>query len=178
MLSAMPSPLGHALAAAAVGLAVLPPRERAAVLRSGAAFAAIGMAPDLDLLIGRHSAETHSIGAAFLVASFAAWRPAWFGTGRLRVWLAVLLAYLSHPVLDALSLDTSPPLGVMLFWPFDAGYYQTGWSVFGAISRRYWLPEFVTYNVWAVARELVVLGPLTWLAARRARVASPRAQKD
>ena len=39
-----------------------------------ATLVAVGVAPDLDLLCGRHSAETHSVGAAVIVASIAAWR--------------------------------------------------------------------------------------------------------
>jgi hypothetical protein len=42
-----------------------------------------------------------------------------------------------------------------------------------AISRRYWLPEFWTFNALALARELVILLPLAWLVftARRRPVA-------
>jgi membrane-bound metal-dependent hydrolase YbcI (DUF457 family) len=171
----MPSPIGHGLAAVATGWAVAAPAgERGDRWRQAATLAAIGVAPDLDLLIGRHSAETHSVGAALLVASVAAWRRwpvAAAGATRWRVWLAVFLAWLSHPILDALALDTSPPLGVMLFWPFESGYHQTGWSAFAAISRRYWLPEFVTYNAVALLRELAILVPAvaTVFFARRAR---------
>jgi hypothetical protein len=32
-----------------------------------------------------------------------------------------------------------------------------------AISRRYWLPEFWTYNLRALARELLILVPLLTL---------------
>jgi membrane-bound metal-dependent hydrolase YbcI (DUF457 family) len=162
------------MAGLAIGWAVAgrdPDRRRG--LAQAATLASIAIAPDLDLLVGRHSAETHSLGAAAIVASVAAWwgwRLGREGTGPARVWLAAFFVWLSHPVLDALALDTSPPLGVMIFWPFATGYHQTGWAVFDAISRRYWLPEFVTYNLWAVIREVVLLGPPTfvvWWARRR-----------
>ncbi|MEZ5318882.1 MAG: metal-dependent hydrolase [Vicinamibacterales bacterium] len=157
----MPSPVGHAMAAVAVGLAVSPAAgpARADRWRQAAVLAAAGVAPDLDLLVGRHSMETHSVGAAILVASIAAWRLWPAGPTRTRIWLAMFAAWMSHPICDALSLDTSPPLGVMILWPFDAGHYQTGWSLFAAISRRYWLPEFVWHNALAVVREIVILAP-------------------
>jgi hypothetical protein len=32
--------------------------------------------------------------------------------------------------------------------------------VFTAISRRYWIPGFVSYTVFAVVREIVILAPV------------------
>ena len=73
----MPTPLGHALGAAAAGWAVGPPlnpTDRAVALRRGLWFALLGMFPDLDLIWGLHRGPTHSIGAA-LVAGLAAAAP-------------------------------------------------------------------------------------------------------
>jgi hypothetical protein len=72
----------------------------------------------------------------------------------------VLAAWAVHPMLDMLALDTSAPLGVMILWPASQEHYQTGWSVFTAISRRYWMPGFVEYTVLAVAREFAILLPV------------------
>jgi membrane-bound metal-dependent hydrolase YbcI (DUF457 family) len=143
MIEAMPSPIGHGLAAIAVGLGVAGPApDAAAAWRRIAILAAIGMAPDLDLLIGRHSRETHSLGAAAIVASLAAALRWPVATSRLRIWCTVALAWLSHPLLDALALDTSPPLGVMALWPFTRTHYQTGLSLFGPIARSVRQPGF------------------------------------
>ena len=71
--SFMPTPLGHALGAAAAGWAVAPPvsrLERAVILRQGIWFAILGMFPDLDLVWGLHRGPTHSVGAA-LIAGLA-----------------------------------------------------------------------------------------------------------
>ena len=69
----MPSPIGHGLAAVAAGwLVAKPSSSRRKLLIQSATLAAIGVMPDLDLLINRHSAETHSIGAAAIVATFSA----------------------------------------------------------------------------------------------------------
>jgi hypothetical protein len=41
---------------------------------------------------------------------------------------------------------------------------QTGWSVFAAISRRYWVEGFVAYTSLAVLREVVLLAPILGIA--------------
>jgi membrane-bound metal-dependent hydrolase YbcI (DUF457 family) len=158
-------------AVAAGWLAGRPAAERRVRWRQVALLAAIGIAPDLDLLIGRHSMETHSVGAAALVGALAAWRRWPVASTRTRIFAAVFLAWLSHPLFDTLALDTSTPLGVMLFWPFSREHLQTGWSVFAAISRRYWLDGFVSYTLLAIAREVIILAPLVPLvyAIRRVR---------
>jgi hypothetical protein len=48
----------------------------------------------------------------------------------------------------------------MALWPASRDYYESGLHVFMAISRRYWLPGFWTYNLRALARELVILAPV------------------
>ncbi len=157
----MPSPIGHGLAAVAAGWAI------AGLLAVGQArwrqitiLVAIGLAPDLDLLWGRHSRETHSVGAALIVATVAAWQRWPVASTRTRIWLAVCLAWLTHPLLDAMSSDTSIPIGIMAFWPWSADFYSTGWDVFGPISRRYWLDNFWSINLASIARELMFLGPV------------------
>ncbi len=78
----MPSPVGHALGGAIVGL-VCDRRGRStgsALVRLRAALtsrlviasAVAGALPDLDFLWGRHNMETHSLGAAVL-AGIAVW---------------------------------------------------------------------------------------------------------
>jgi hypothetical protein len=166
----MPSPIGHGLAALAAGWSI------AGVLAVGRArwkqiaiLVAIGVAPDLDLLWGRHSRETHSVGAAVIVATVAAWQRWPVASTRLRIWCTVCAAWLMHPLLDALALDTSVPLGIMAFWPFSQEHYQTGLSVFGPISRRYWLDTFWPTNLASIARELAILLPvvaLVWWTRR------------
>jgi len=135
------------------------------LLRQVAILVAIGMAPDLDLLIGRHSMETHSIGAAALVATLAAWQRWPVASSRVVIWVAVALAWMSHPLLDALGSDTSAPYGVMAFWPFSTEHVRTGWDVFGPISRRYWRDDFWSINASSVLREVLVLAPIVALVA-------------
>lgn len=162
----MPSPLGHGLAALAAGWAVAGrPNARPELIKQVAILVAIGVAPDLDLLIGRHSMETHSIGAAVIVATIAAWQRWPVATSRTTIWVAVALAWLSHPLLDALGSDTSAPIGVMALWPFSREHFQTSWQVFEAISRRYWRDDFWRLNISAALREVLVLTPVLAVVA-------------
>ena len=154
-----------------------------------AVFAVVGVIPDFDLLAAMHRGPTHSLTAAAM-AGVAAWmwctavrarrrgapgqevRPR---PGPLRLALAVSAAYATHTLLDWLGADTSSPVGIMALWPASRGYYESQRHVFLAISRRYWLPDFWTLNLYAVAREVAILGPLAavvvWLrsGSRRGR---------
>ena len=49
--------------------------------------------------------------------------------------------------------------------PSAASTYESSLHIFHAISRRYWLQEFWTFNLFALLRELLILGPITVLAA-------------
>jgi membrane-bound metal-dependent hydrolase YbcI (DUF457 family) len=149
----VPSPVGHALGGLIVGEIIAP----SALL----VCAVAGMAPDLDFAWGRHNMETHSLGAAL-----------WAGlvvllwTRKPRLAIAVTLAWSSHVLFDWLGSDDTPPLGVMAFWPLTTDFYFANAFVFEAISRRYWLDNFLTHNAWAVITEVAILGPLLFIAAR------------
>jgi membrane-bound metal-dependent hydrolase YbcI (DUF457 family) len=141
-------------------------------------YAAAGTIPDLDLAFGSHSGPTHGLGAAIIAGAATM-----LAIRRMRppfsdVWLAVggavAAAYASHILLDWLGTDTSPPIGIMVLWPFSRQYYESPLHLFMAISRRYWLPEFWTYNLLAMGRELLILVPLLVVTiAARGRTANP-----
>ncbi|MEO7192190.1 MAG: metal-dependent hydrolase [Vicinamibacterales bacterium] len=166
----MPSPVGHALGAVTCGwIAARPYATSRALLVQAAVLAVVGMAPDLDLLVHHHRAQSHSIGAAAIVASIAAWQRWPVGPRRWRIWCAVFLAWASHPLLDALGEDTAVPLGVMAFWPLTHDYFLTHWDLFSPVSRSWRSPTFVAYNTRALIREVALLGPLaaaTWWLRR------------
>jgi len=126
-----------------------------------ALYAAMGMAADLDLLVGAHSGPTHGLGAAVIVG-MATWIVLRMrgGSGGARTACASAIAYGSHTLLDWLGTDSSPPIGIMALWPVSREYYESSWHVFMAISRRYWLPEFWTFNLSALVRELLILVPI------------------
>lgn len=165
----MPSPLGHALAGAAAGWAVAGPaavrdahgRPRRLWI-TGAAFALLGMLPDLDLLTASHRGASHSISAALLVGVAGA-----LLTRRWRLGLAAAAAFGSHALLDWLGSDTSAPFGIMALWPFVREHYHSRIDLFDAISRRYWLPGFWEQNARAIGRELLILLPPLGLVIHR-----------
>jgi LexA-binding, inner membrane-associated putative hydrolase len=171
----MPSPLGHALAGAAAGWAIVgsPSRSsrgaaRRSLWRLGAFFGLLGVAPDIDLLFASHRGPTHSLGAA-LIAGLAV--AAVTRQGRTAV--AAAAAYASHTLLDWLSADTSVPVGIMALWPFSREYYQASVHLFESIWRRNETPDFWSHNARAIAQELIILVPATllaWRASNRHRV--------
>ncbi len=164
----MPSPVGHACAGVAAGwLSRGLHRERGftdsrgsdragpAEWQAALLFAAIGMLPDIDLLFGAHSGPTHGVGAALIVAGAA--------LGLTRSWrwaFAIGAAYGSHILLDWLGTDTKAPIGIMALWPFTHGYYESGLHVFMGVSRQIHAPNFWSYNVRALLREMIVLLPI------------------
>ena len=157
----MPSPVGHALGGIAVGWGIAPRRD----WRAAAVLAVVAAAPDLDLLVGDHRGFSHSVGAACIAGAIA-----WVITRRPRWGVAVALAWASHVLLDWMSHDTRPPIGVMAFWPLTRDYYKSSLDVFPAVSRRYWLAEFWVYNLKALLVEFVILAPIAaivvWLTPR------------
>lgn len=163
----MPTPLGHALGAAAVGWAIGPPHppaERAVALRHGLWFALLGMFPDLDLIWGLHRGPTHSVGAALIVSLAAAAL-----TNNPRLGAAAGCAYATHALLDWLGADSSMPVGIMALWPASWEYYQASTPFFDSVWRRNETPDFWSHNVKALAKELLILVPLAWAAWRVAR---------
>jgi inner membrane protein len=133
-------------------------------------LAALGMAADLDLLVGAHRAYSHSLGASFLIL-LAAMAVAPSSEPRLLTGVACGAAYASHLLLDWLGADTSVPIGIMALWPFSSDYYQSPVDWFLSTERRYWLPQFWTVNFAAVTREVGTLLPIAaavyWIRRRK-----------
>ena len=165
----MPTPLGHALGAAAAGWAVAPRVQRLstplrATLWRGGWFAVLGMLPDLDLVLaGFHRGPTHSLGAALIVGLAAAAL-----TNNARLGAAAGCAYGTHALLDWLGDDSSMPVGIMALWPASWEYYKASRPIFDSVWRRHETPDFWSHNIVAVARELIILVPLAGLGLWRA----------
>lgn len=182
----MPSPIGHALAGVAVAwTADLVPGDRAWrtapvgagwYLRAGDgltfACAALGAAPDLDLLFAAHRTVTHSIGAVFFVGLFCAALAANARRPVARVALMCAAAYGSHLFLDWLGTDTNPPQGIEALWPISREWFISGTDVFRETERReVWTSASMLKNLRAIVQEMAILGPTVvalWLVRVKA----------
>jgi membrane-bound metal-dependent hydrolase YbcI (DUF457 family) len=163
----MPTPIGHALAAVAAGWAIGGvARERRGIAIQVATLAALGTMPDLDLLVAQHRGVSHSIGAAAIAATILAAARWPLAGSRRMIWIAAWIAWVTHPILDSLALDTAAPIGVMAFWPLSSAYVQTGLEVFAPVSRSIDSPTFLPTARIALTRELLILVPITYLAWR------------
>lgn len=170
----MPSPLGHGLAGLAAGWAVAPPAKgRRPLIAQAALFIALGAAPDLDLLVGRHRYETHSIGAAVIAGAVAALMRWPVAATRARIFWATCAAWATHPLLDMLAPDHWPPIGVMAFWPISRGFYITGLEWFLPIDRDWRSSAALRLDARAAVREMVILVPVVvlvwWIRSGRDR---------
>jgi hypothetical protein len=191
----MPSPFGHSLAGLTVAWAAdLFPGERAWRVapvdaswyrRAGngltAACALLAMAPDLDLGFTRHRTYTHSVGAVVIVGLFVyliATR------ARARIALMCAAAYASHLLLDWLGVDLYPPPGLQVLWPFDSGWYISGFDLFRQTRREQLFTwPVIEQNLLAIAQELAILVPIAaalWLVRVKtlAGLAPEQARRD
>jgi membrane-bound metal-dependent hydrolase YbcI (DUF457 family) len=175
----MPSPLGHLMAGAMIGLAgefdSARGAETAPLARGDSALALVrrsitplvvvcaGLAasPDLDMLVHAHRTWSHSLGAAGAVwapAAVVAWR---LRLPVLKVATICAAAYGSHVVLDWLAYPDFPTSGPMALWPFSHRHYSSGLDLFLELRprTRWGLRGMVAANLHALAREMLVLLP-------------------
>jgi inner membrane protein len=170
----MPSPVGHALGGIAAGWLLEPEHTRTTMSRTGQhvatlGLAALGIAADLDLVVGAHRGASHSLGAVAFVA-LVSWCLIGARPGRGRWTAAIAAAYGSHLLLDWLGSDTSAPFGIPALWPLTSTYYQAPWPLFSAVSRRIHQPElFWMPNARALAREVLILLPIVVLVGYKVR---------
>ena len=186
----MPTPVAHALGGIAASclvvagssLALRKPASRRGLetvigrigLRRGIiGVAALGVVPDIDLLLGIHRGVTHSLGAVLVAAAIAG---ALAPVARLPVTLAAAAAFGSHLLLDWLGADPSPPHGIMAWWPWSNQFYLSDTPLFMRVCREYWIADCWRHNALAVSRELLLLAPVTLgalLVARRSLQGKP-----
>ncbi len=171
----MPSTLGHSLAG------VLVNESRLFMLgKSHAQCVVIALVlanfADIDIIPGLfygnpnrfHHGVTHSFGAALIVGFLFAlifykwqtrfWSPFGFAT----------LVYSSHLLLDILTIDTSYPFGVPLWWPVSSKYFIAPITIFSDVNKdsataTFFQSLFTTHNLFAALLEIVILGPIVLL---------------
>lgn len=181
----MASPIGHALA----GYAAFRGFDRTAGSQQRSillACAFLAISADLDflpgILLGRpalyHQGMSHSFVVAMGVSLAAAGLFALQGFRFLLLWGQFFIAYASHLLLDLFGPDSREPLGIPLFWPISEQHFLSPVQVFLGFShvsstsggRAEWINGVLqTQNLYAVARELLVLLPLVILITRLCR---------
>jgi membrane-bound metal-dependent hydrolase YbcI (DUF457 family) len=180
MLVFMPTPIGHALAGAAVALAgdIASPSLRSQVeFKTGLVIlAGLAALPDLDLLYPPiHRAFTHSAGAVILITIVGAAVTGWV-TRRRAIGFGALCgaAWASHLLLDWLGVDPNPPFGIKAWWPFSGQWFIAARQIFPGTERRHlFTAAALATNLYAVAIETVMLAPIVlglwWLRSRMKR---------
>ncbi len=172
----MPTSIGHTFAGAFLNeTKMFSPANT--VLKSLLVSVILANLADIDFLPGLlagnpnrfHHGVTHSLGATLLVGLLFGF---YFYSKRNQFWAPFAfsgLLYLSHVGLDYLTVDTSPPHGVPIFWPLSGKYYLSPISVFSSVhkdsaSATFFQSLFVAENASTIFREIFVLGPLVLLA--------------
>jgi hypothetical protein len=177
----VPSPLGHALGGFAAGWLIAPnpppplPAEehartplwrRAARWHRAWLFVAVGLAADIDFVVGQHRSYTHSVGAILGVFGVSLL----LARGRARDWvrlaIAIAASYTSHILFDWLGADSPAPRGLMALWPFTDAHYVSGLEIFPVVSRKIWTLRAWKLNLIAAVTETVVLGSAAVLCWR------------
>ena len=173
----MPSPIGHALAGAAIAWSF---RRTPSITSGGGwklplACALCAALPDIDLIyMPTHRTATHSVPVAVLLTIVAAavtgwvnpirdWPRSRFGVGphTFVVGLACGLAWSSHVLLDWLGADANPPFGVQAFWPFLDTWFYSGLDVFPGTQRRDPLSmRAILINLRAAVHETLLMGSI------------------
>lgn len=167
----MPTPIGHTLS----GILLLS-YFRISIKQMGLILMVIFFAllPDIDLAFGYvagnpnlyHHMATHSL--LFVVAAGIGggllW--GWFQPAE-KKWAVILFtgAGVLHLLLDMLSVDTSVPYGMPLFWPFWSDYYIAPVAVFSDVyrssdSRDFFVSLYNRHNLYAILLEIGILSPI------------------
>ena len=132
--------LAHATAGYLAYEALRPAGPHRLDLLAGAVL--LANAPDLDfvpgLLMGRpdafHRGVTHTLGAALLVTvttwAIARWRhaerPGWWAG-------FAAAAYGSHLLVDWMTVDAVPPVGIRMLWPLSAAWLHAPFNLLGEV---------------------------------------------
>jgi hypothetical protein len=187
----MPSPIAHSLIGLTLGLIRFLPSYRRwdelagqfrALWRPLLFCVLLANAPDLDYFFGLfrgnanyyHQTVTHTL-VWVGVTALAIW-----AYGRLRerraAWLSLglLLALLSsHLLADWLTVDRSPPIGLMLFWPFSDRFFHATWAFFPPPAKQTLASLWSLQNLRLVLVELALTMPLVltvlWFKCRRSQ---------
>jgi inner membrane protein len=160
----MATSLGHYL----VGLSIAQALARdSAERKRGLWVGAVACVPDLDIIPGLfvgnlgafHHGVSHSFAAAVLFSVFISLLLKRVRLMSLHLSVLVFWLYVSHVVLDFLTLDTGVPFGVPLFWPFSQETFQSAWVLLPNVQHTR-APLVSEHNMWLIGREAAMFIPL------------------
>lgn len=160
----MPSPIGHSL----ISFAIYPfLKKKINIVKDWRLLVfilVIGNLPDLDfipgILVGNlnkyHQGLTHTLGFALIVSIIV-----WLGCIFLKIkkplyytGLTILLLFI-HYITDCLNMDSRPPIGVNLFWPFLDKHIQMPFPIFYPFNRTDLSKILSLDNLIALGSELI-----------------------
>ena len=172
----MPSPVAHSLAGIALGETkdnTFTTKDRFLFYTLAIFFA---LFPDLDFIPGYfrgnpnlyHHGISHSIGFGVMVALLFGWTFSKFLHSTWKGVLFVFLLYLSHLLLDYLTVDTRPPIGEPLFWPLWDRYIISPVLIFSDVQKTsdsgtFFRSLFVMHNLLGMVKEFFILLPFVLL---------------
>jgi membrane-bound metal-dependent hydrolase YbcI (DUF457 family) len=183
----MPLPVAHSLMGYTLA-ETTQVRLASTTWRNVLLFAALANLADIDFLPGffmgqpnrYHHHLTHSFSFAAIVGLLGCliyWRrnqklmrhaQASQNEIRFRFWpyfLTISATVFSHCVLDLLTVDTSLPFGMLLFWPFDMGYYDMNIKIFESVhksnaSATFFASLLQWHNFKVMIIEVLIMVPL------------------
>ena len=172
----MASPLGHSLVGFAAAWALSRRREQVTI-RSGAAIVFFANLPDVDYLPGLatgslnafHQGFTHSVAFAILALPLGAVLAPWLGRSRWDGALLACLLCLSHLLVDFLTADLRPPIGMPLLWPMSRETFNSPVSLALPMEKPSLSGIFTPWNLWVSLVEAVTFAPLAAISWRSLR---------
>ncbi len=183
----MATPIAHSLIGATLGLIQFLPRYQARrelpaifwkIRHPLLLCILLANAPDLDYLYGifvrnlnqYHQTVTHTLLWNIILAAILI---IYARRLHLRAWQTWLIPTLlaSHLLLDWLTVDLAPPVGMMLAWPVADHYFHSAWLLFPAPAKADWQALWSTHNLQVAAIEAGMLLPfpvlVLWLKSIR-----------
>ena len=168
----MSTPVGHLLAGAVIGASFShghSVRQRVAAGALAAIFA------DLDFIPGAFwgdPARFHHVGSHSLFFVTMAFLVGWVLAPQVRLKWGLLAgsAYGSHLLLDWMTQDLSPPVGIPLLWPVSEQVFQSPFAFLPMVQHTS-RPVISFHNIALVGLEVALWGSLLlwalWIDHRR-----------
>ncbi len=163
----MSSPIAHTLAGLSVGFLSWRRLFKRSFTWKAALFCVVmANLPDFDVFPGflagdinlYHHYYTHSIFFAFIVSLVV------FAVApreRLRWASACLLLIFSHYLVDYITIDRSPPIGLPLLWPFHEARFKWEHAFLPTVARAgTFFSLFNRHNIRTAAIEIAVFLPV------------------